>query len=361
MILSFDAERVYHHVGIQIMQNLESELKQWVGTQLEAHDFLFSPLQGDASFRTYYRVQHENHSYIAMLAPPAKERTDAFVAIAKAWKRYDLQVPEVLAWHQQQGFVLLSDFGDTLLLDKLSEESVNEFYLHAMQNICALQSTTITDFAIPPYNEDYVRLELSFFQDWFLAKLLGFEITEEIKQLYEETTQHVVSYFIHQPQVVVHRDFHSRNLMVLQNGTLGLIDFQDAMTGPITYDLVSLLKDCYITWPKQDIHRWVEFFFGLLKKEKKIPAIDFQHFLKWFDWVGLQRHLKVLGIFSRLKLRDNKSQYLQHMPRIMNYVLEVTGSYPELSNFHHFMQTDVVPQMHKNLSQQLNAGAQKVA
>lgn len=361
MILSFDAERVYHHVGFQIMQNLESELKQWVGAQLETHHFLFAPLQGDASFRTYYRVQHGNNSYIAMLAPPAKERTDAFVAIAKAWKGYDLQVPEVLAWHQEHGFVLLSDFGDTLLLDRLSIESVDEFYLQAMKNICALQSTTILDFAIPPYNEDYVRLELSLFQDWFLAKLLGFEITEEIKQLYEETTQQVVSYFIQQPQVVVHRDFHSRNLMVLQNGTLGLIDFQDAMTGPITYDLVSLLKDCYITWPKQDVHRWVAFFFELLKKEKKAPAIDFQQFLKWFDWVGLQRHLKVLGIFSRLKLRDNKSQYLQHMPRIMNYVLEVTGIYPQLSNFHHFLQADVVPQMNTSLLQQLNAGTQKVA
>jgi hypothetical protein len=360
MILSFDANRVYHHVGFQEMQNLESELKQWVGTTLGTQDFHFAPLQGDASFRTYYRVKHADESYIAMLAPPAKERTDAFVAIAQAWKQHDLCVPEVLAWHQQQGFVLLSDFGDTLLLDILNQESVDHFYKQAMQNIVALQHTTVPDFIIPPYNEEYVRLELGLFQEWFLSKLLDLELTQEIIHLYEKTMQKIIANFIHQPQVVVHRDFHSRNLMVLQNGTLGLIDFQDAMIGPITYDLVSLLKDCYITWPIHDVNRWVKYFFDLLVNEKKISPMDFSHFVKWFDWVGLQRHLKVLGIFSRLKLRDNKPHYLQHMSRILQYVVQVTSLYPELSEFHHFLQTNVAPVMHECVQQHLS-GTQKVA
>ncbi len=333
------------------MQNGEMELKQWISATLGSQDYSFAPLPGDASFRTYFRVRHEDKNYIVMLAPPTKERTDAFVAIGKAWHQHGIQVPHILAWEQTQGFVLLSDFGDRLLLDILAEETADAFYHHAMQSIVQLQSATVSGYALPPYNEAFVRLELGYFTEWFLEKFLGLIPQAEEAKILMDAFNRIVANFTSQPQVIVHRDYHSRNLMVLENETLGIIDFQDAMEGPITYDLVSLLKDCYITFGAYKVNHWVEQFYEMLIAHKRIPRGDFQLFLKWFDLVGLQRHIKVLGNFSRLKLRDNKPHYLIHLPRIMNYILEVTKKYPAFTDFHHYMQLKVSPLMFEALAQ----------
>lgn len=326
------------------MQNLGSEFRQWIAFQLGTQDYHFDPLQGDASFRAYSRIKLKDKSYIAMLAPPTQERTDAFVGIANTWKEYGLQVPEVLGWEPQQGFVLLSDFGDTLLLDLLTPDSMENFYQQAMQTIALIQTTSTSTYPLPPFDQSYVYVELGLFREWFLKKWLGFHLENENDML-NEVFKNLSQDFISQPQVAIHRDYHSRNLMVLKDGTLGVIDFQDAMIGPITYDLVSLLKDCYISWPSAQTKRLVNIFFDKHVKHKVDRAIDFQKFLQWFDWVGLQRHIKVLGIFSRLKLRDNKPHYLQHMPRIMHYVLEVTQQYPLFAAFNHYLESKVLPAM----------------
>ncbi len=298
-----------------------------------------------------------------MLAPPAKERTDAFVAIGKAWHQHGLQVPNILAWEKAQGFVLLSDFGDRLLLDILATDTADSFYHRAMQSIVQLQSANMSDYALPLYDENFARLELGYFTEWFLQKFLGLTPQEEEAKILSDASNKVVANFTSQPQVIVHRDYHSRNLMVLENETLGIIDFQDAMVGPITYDLVSLLKDCYISFGAQQVNRWVEQFHEMLIAHKRIPRGDFQLFLKWFDLVGLQRHLKVLGNFTRLKLRDNKPHYLIHLPRIMNYILEVTKKYPEFTDFHHYMHLNVTPLMFEALAQHdiLHSNDAKVA
>ncbi len=320
------------------MQQSDFGFKRWVGNQLNTQDFTLVPLKGDASFRSYYRATTATQTYIVMWAPPPKEQTQPFVNIARGWQQSGLQVPTVWAWEPQQGFVLLSDFGDVLLEEALSLETVDAYYHHAMQILLALQLQT----GLPAFNEAAIRLELSYFQEWFLAKFLKIEMSLEVMEILEPVFNHLFASFTGQPQVAVHRDFHCRNLMVLDTGTLGIIDFQDAVTGPITYDLVSLLKDCYIDWESAKVNHWVKIFYEMCLQEKRIPPIDYAQFLQWFDWVGLQRHLKVLGIFARLHLRDNKPQYLQYLPRIMNYVLQVTQRYPEFYALHQWLQAQVV-------------------
>ncbi len=332
------------------MENSGLDLNQWIAKQLGTQHCDVHPLPGDASFRTYFRAQHNDKSYIVMLAPPAKERTDEFVSIAKAWHQEGLLVPEVLAWEREKGFVLLSDFGDTLLLSRLNAQSVNEYYQDALSAIVHLQNTDPKITGLPLYNADYARMELNYFQEWFIHKLLGLTNSPEEEAVWQTLCKDVLNSFCGQPQVTVHRDFHSRNLMVLPNESLGIIDFQDAMVGPITYDAVSLLKDCYITWPTTDIHRWVGAFYEKLKAQGKLSEVSHKEFIQWFDWVGLQRHIKVLGIFSRLKLRDNKSNYLTHLPRIMRYVLEVTRQYDNFAIFHDYLETKIVPLMYSKLS-----------
>ncbi len=334
------------------MQNSELELKQWLKEHFGSHEYQFTPLPGDASFRTYYRVRWGMNAYIAMLAPPHKECTHEFVSIAKAWHNDGLCVPEIFAWEKEKGFVLLSDFGDTLLLDKLTKENVDAFYIRAMSAIILMQSTNPLSCHLPPYNKEYAYTELSHFQEWFVSRLLGAPFSEEESTVWQQVCKQLLAVFCQQPQVTVHRDFHSRNLMVLPDDALGIIDFQDAMVGPITYDMVSLLKDCYITWPQADVERWISIFYERLKAHQTLVGVSLTEFIQWFDWVGLQRHLKVLGIFSRLKLRDNKSHYLQHMPRIMQYLLEVTHKYENFSAFHDYLQHKIHPLMTTVLKEQ---------
>jgi len=324
------------------MQNIKPEFRQWIANQLGGEAFTLVPLTGDASFRSYYRAATQSQNYIVMLAPPEKERTDAFVAIANAWHAGGICVPEVMGWEPQQGFVLLSDFGDTLLLDKLNPHTADDYYHQAMQMLPQLQRQDGGVYPLPLFDEAHIRLELSYFQDWFLTKLLNIDIPSAIQSMLENVYAQLVICFQAQPQVTVHRDYHSRNLMVLPH-TLGVIDFQDAMLGPITYDIVSLLKDCYIRWDNEQIEQWVRVFHHTLPQT--LLNVDETTFLRWFDWVGLQRHMKVLGIFSRLHLRDNKPRYLDDIPRILNYVLNVTSSYPEWRDFDRWCRLEVLPRL----------------
>ncbi|MGD9591705.1 MAG: aminoglycoside phosphotransferase family protein, partial [Candidatus Berkiella sp.] len=225
------------------MQNSGLDLRQWIAQQLNSQAFEFNPLPGDASFRTYYRVLHQDKSYIVMVAPPLKERTQEFVHIASAWHKEGILVPKVLAWQEENGFVLLSDFGDVLLLSRLNAHNVNGFYQDALSQIVLLQNTNSNLANLPPYDLNYANKEIMLFQEWFITKLLNLENTSQESGMWQLLCKNVLENFCHQPQVTVHRDFHSRNLMVLSDDALGIIDFQDAMVGPITYDAVSLLKD----------------------------------------------------------------------------------------------------------------------
>ncbi|MCS5710115.1 phosphotransferase [Candidatus Berkiella aquae] len=340
---------------------IKSDFKHWIGESLGTTHFQITALKGDASFRTYYRIQAADKTYIAMLAPPEKEKTDEFVAIARYWESQGLCVPQILAWQQQAGFVLLSDFGDVLLLDTLNEQTVDMSYSLAMQSLLPLQMARPTDYRLPSFGATHVRQELSLFDEWFLGTLLNVVPTENEQQLLENTYHQLIQVVTEQPQVVIHRDYHSRNIMVLPNHHLGIIDFQDAMIGPITYDLVSLLKDCYIAWPLTRVHHWAHDFYNMLHKQKRIKDVSAEQFIEWFDCVGLQRHLKVLGIFSRLKFRDNKASYLHDIPRIMDYVLAITEQYSFLTEFDSWLKQSVLPILMPTLTKYTLSSQSQVA
>lgn len=312
-------------------------LQSWATQTLNNPSIEFTPLAGDASFRRYFRVKAANQTLIAMDAPPDKENIQPFIAIANAFANQGVQVPEIVASDLQQGFMLLSDFGDHLYLNLLNADNANMLYEKALNALSRIQTCEqkIPHWPLPYFDEAFIRMELERFPQWFLIKHLNIEITQPVEQLLEDTFKVLIQNALEQPQLCVHRDYHSRNLMALDNGKVGVLDFQDAIWGPITYDLVSLLRDCYIAWPHEQVEKWVLFYY----QQNNLHKYSEEQFIRWFDLMGIQRHLKVLGVFARLCYRDNKPNYLNDFPRIMNYLLEVCDKYSELKLFKEFLQT----------------------
>lgn len=308
-------------------QRLE-QLKTWLNDN-SIHYQSIAPASADASFRRYFRITDENSSLIIMDAPPEKEDCSAFIHIAKLLSDFGLNVPKILLQDLEQGFLLLNDLGDTVFLSELNNNRVDEMYLAAMNSLLQLQKNETPD--LPAYDETLLRNELNLFPDWYLEKQLNLKVSQEQKDILQQSFDILIKNALEQPQVCVHRDYHSRNLMVNKNNPEepGIIDFQDAVIGAVTYDLVSLLKDCYINWPREKVEAWVKYFHAEAEALGIIDKVDFELFLRWFDLMGLQRHLKVAGIFSRLKYRDGKTGYLKDIPRTMDYVFDVLERYPE--------------------------------
>lgn len=327
------------------MQTIMPVFKQWIMCELKTAECQITPLQGDASSRRYFRVTSSaGETCIAMLAPSPTEKTDQFVKIAQHWQHCGLRVPKIMSCDLNQGFVLLSDFGDELLLNVLNPNDAARaagYYREAMRQVIALQKSPLADLELGIFDEAHIDREWDHFERWFLGGLLNLQSTPREAALLEQTKRQLSAIILALPRVTVHRDYHSRNLMVTPSG-LGLIDFQDAIQGPITYDLASLLKDCYIHWPRESVLEWATEFYHQAVDEKLLFC-TVEEFIQGFEWTGLKRHLRVLGIFSRLHLRDNKSQYLSEIPRIMNYILEVTGQYPALKGFDDWLHQSVLP------------------
>jgi len=298
------------------------------------------PASSDASFRRYFRVKTPEGQFIVMDAPPTKENIEPFIRIANLLTQSDVNVPAIFQQNLTDGFLLLEDFGSQCFLDRLSANNADDLYQTAFDSLFKLQTQTpLQNCGLPSYNEPLLRRELAIFNDWFLDQSLGITIPEQIWDTVQAT---LVESALEQPVICVHRDYHSRNLMVLDSDSPGVIDFQDAVIGPITYDLVSLLRDCYIAWPEQQVNQWMTQYFEQLRQSDLINC-DLTQFKRWFDLMGLQRHLKAIGIFSRLHLRDSKSGYLNDIPRTLNYVAMVCAAYSELSEFNDFLQAEVLP------------------
>lgn len=293
-----------------------------------------APVSGDASFRRYFRFRADDTSLIAVDAPPALENNQPFVDATQLLLKNKLPVPEIYHVSMEHGFFVIQDFGDQLLLDCLNEKSADALYKIAMHLLLEMQK--ICPQTLPPYGSELLQREMGLFSDWYLAKHKGLAIDDATLAILSSTYSLLESNALEQPQVFVHRDYHSRNLMVLDADTLGIIDFQDAVHGPITYDLVSLFRDCYIAWPQEKIDQWVAEFYSRLPKPQEFNE---QRFRRWFDLMGIQRHLKATGIFCRLNYRDGKPAYINDIPRTLNYVLQVSSQYDELKPFHSFMQT----------------------
>jgi aminoglycoside/choline kinase family phosphotransferase len=315
-------------------QRLE-QLRHWLQQVAGFGEFSLVPASADASFRRYFRVQHAGGTAIAVDAPPEQEDSRPFVVVARALHEIGLNVPVIQAADLDLGFLLVSDLGSTLYLDVLDETSVERLYGDALGALLVLQAHgPLADTALPPYDRDRLLAELGLFPEWFLDRHLGRSPTEAEHAVIDAAFELLIASALEQPQVTVHRDYHSRNLMRVDLNNPGILDFQDAVVGPVTYDLVSLLRDCYIRWPRQRVESWALGYHELALQSGVLRERDEARFLRWFDLMGLQRHLKVLGIFARLWHRDGKPGYLADLPRVLEYAVEVTASYPELAGLH---------------------------
>ncbi|MGC1181523.1 aminoglycoside phosphotransferase family protein [Legionella sp.] len=321
------------------MHERENALEEWLVQTIKQHDIVITPLAGDASFRRYFRVHYSGLTSVVMDAPPDKEDLNSFIHVAQTLEHADVYTPKILAANLQQGFLLLSDLGDKLLLNSLHTETANNYYQQAINTLLKIQSCTINDPMLASFDHAFTMKEMTLCSEWFLKTYLALDLTHEETTLLHQTMEWIAAEITQQPLTFIHRDYHSRNLMLINDERkLGVIDFQDAMHGPITYDLVSLLKDCYISWPRTKVLEWVEFFYIQSALANNYSLAEF---IRAFDLCGLQRHLKVLGIFSRLHLRDNKSVYLKSLPVTLKYVLECTEIYEELHPLFHFLQMRV--------------------
>ena len=336
-------------LGNEVNDERLSQLVVWLKTIFKQDELDISVASADASFRRYFRILTPDHadakSWVVMDAPPDKEDCKPFIYVCNAFLSMEVNVPKIYAKDLTQGFLVLSDFGSTCFLDKLNEQNVDSLYGDAMATLLHLQThTKPKDVSFPPYDDALLMREMQLFPDWFLKKHMSIHVSSEIEKILNKTFRQLSDNTLSQPVVWVHRDFHSRNLMLLEKNNPGVIDFQDAVEGPITYDLVSLLRDCYIDWDVNRVENWVKKYWTKLQALDVCTDVAFDDFLKWFDWMGVQRHLKAIGIFSRLNYRDGKSGYLADIPRTLNYVVQVSKKYPELQAFHDFVSTLETPE-----------------
>ncbi|MEI6353387.1 MAG: phosphotransferase [Methylococcus sp.] len=326
-------------------------MMQWLETDLGLAIKTIQPASTDASFRRYFRAEIGHQSYIVMDAPPPEEDVRPFIRIQGFLAQAGLKTPAIEASHPDQGFLLLGDLGQVSFLDALDEDSVDLLYESAMKSLLALTTrASILESGLPPYDEALLRRELDLFPTWCLKDFLGLEMSLNDQNILSRTFDALVQSALDQPRVVVHRDFHSRNLMMPPEEGPGVLDFQDAVVGPITYDLVSLLRDCYIEWAPQRVDAWVKGYHASLLSHPLMREIDLPLFMRWFDLMGMQRHLKAAGIFCRLKIRDQKPSYLQDLPRTLGYVVSVGQRYPEFNPFIHLMTDRVLPPIQGKIS-----------
>ncbi|GLS82388.1 cell wall phosphotransferase [Paraferrimonas haliotis] len=323
------------------MDSRAHALTQWLATFFEAEPVL-TLISGDASFRRYFRFQANGSSWIAVDAPVLYEDCRWFGEVAQAYQAQGLKVPQVLQLDEQQGFMWLSDLGDELLSQSLTGDNVGERYraalklLHPIRGVNAINGTPL-----PSYDDAMLSFELSIFKEWLVEKTLAIELNNTQQQMLHDTFTKLTEMALEQPQVGVHRDYHSRNLMCVED-ELAVIDFQGCVNGPITYDLVSLLRDCYVRWPNDLVTTLLQEQYQQLVCDGLV-TVSWPEFERWFDWMGLQRHIKAAGIFCRLNLRDNKAGYLKDVPLTLTYLVDISAKYPEFAAFHEWLTSSVVP------------------
>lgn len=316
----------------------QEALQQWLIKETQEDHLKVIGMPGDASFRRYFRIEWQGQTFVVMDAPPP-ENCASFVMIAKLLRQAGLHTPDVLAMDLNRGFLLLSDFGDDTYLRILIASNADSLYTRACDALAQLQQCRSD--AIPLFSSALMWQEWELHHTWFIQKWLQLDSTPYDTKL-NDVYAHLVSVATQQPQVFMHRDYHSGNLMKLANHEVGILDFQDAFIGPITYDLVSLLRDCYIDWPQEKINHWVHHYYLQLTRNHNLN-VDLETFHYWFDLMGVQRHLKALMTFSRKALRDHQPAYLSFVPRTLNYIITVSGLYPILSDLNEFMVNEVAP------------------
>lgn len=348
-------------------------LTQWAAEQLQQPLEELSVVSGDASFRRYFRLpcnlqKHQVRlngqsltSVVAVDSPPDKEPIEAFVKVSELLAKAGLSVPQVLHADHQQGFMLLSDLGDALYLPALNDLSADELYHAAIDALIDLQLGCLNrQSELPPYDKAQLHREMELFREWFLQQHLQMPLEAADHQLLDQWFDCLSGSALSQPQVAVHRDYHSRNLMILPQHSPGIIDYQDAVEGAVTYDLVSLLKDCYIRWPRDRQLQWLAYYQSQLEqkslqhKETQSKSIELADAVKTrdlvqdFDWMGMQRHIKVAGIFCRLYHRDGKAGYLADIPLTLGYIVEALQQYPEFEQYLNWFESRLKPYLEQH-------------
>jgi len=316
------------------------ELRAWLSGIESVADTEPVPASFDASFRRYFRVHKGRESFIAMDAPPDREDCRPFIRVAGYLESMGLNAPRVIEADLDAGFLLLTDLGTTAYLGELQSkpDRAGTLYADALQALNRMQSRGAAfQGHLPPYDEALLRFELSLFHDWLCGRHLGLHFDADDEKRWQAICDLLVANALDQPQVFVHRDYHSRNLMVTARDNPGILDFQDAVEGPLTYDLVSLVKDCYISWPRERVDEWIRGYHAG-SDIAATSGIDFEQFRRHFELMGVQRHLKASGIFARLNHRDGKPGYLADVPRTLRYIVALGPRYPELA----FLQSLIV-------------------
>lgn len=309
-----------------------SQLKEWLASApTKVLPESIRPASSDASFRRYFRVDApDGATYIAMDAPPPNEDVRPFIHVAEVFGQTGVSVPKVLAQDVERGFLLLSDLGTTTYLHQLNQDSAHKLYIDAIDALVLIQTQSKPE-VLPEYDRALLQRELMLFPDWYVNKHLGVTLSDSQSETLHKIFETLLANNLAQPQVYVHRDYHSRNLMILPKGNPGILDFQDAVYGPITYDLVSLLRDAYVQWDEEMVLDWAIRYWERAKRAGLPVNPDIDAFYRDFEFMGLQRHLKVLGIFARLYHRDGKDGYLKDMPLVMEYTRKAAGRYKALS------------------------------
>jgi len=306
----------------------QQQIIEWLNSLFPEEIFTIAPASADASFRRYFRASFPDKSLIIMDAPPQHEDCKPFLHVGKLFEAADVNVPRIYAQDLSQGFLLLSDLGNSTYLQALNKESAPSLYAAATDTLIKIQLAS-REKELPLYDEALLRRELTLFPEWYIAKHLGVTLTKKQSDDLERSFQRILANNLAQPRVYVHRDYHSRNLMVCKRNP-GVLDFQDAVFGPITYDLASLFKDAYIQWQEEEIMDWLIRYWEKARKANLPVREDFGEFYRDYELMAVQRHLKVLGIFARLYHRDGKDGYLKDMPLVMHYLRKACERYIDL-------------------------------
>ena len=310
--------------------NRRHALERWLSAELRGARFSLTPASEDASFRRYFRATlDDGRSYVAMDAPPEKEDCRPFVHVANLLREAGVHAPQLHAQDLSQGFLLLTDLGTRTYLQELNEDNAAPLFGDATDALVRWQLAT-RPAQLPPYDEALLRREMQLFPDWYVSRHLGVELSNTQSGLLEQVFALLVKSALAQPKVYVHRDYMPRNLM-LSDPNPGVLDFQDAVTGPITYDMVSLMRDAFLSWKDEQVLDWTVRYWEKARQARLPVEADFGEFWRAFEWMGLQRHLKVLGIFARINYRDGKPKYLEDTPRFIRYARDVAKRYTALA------------------------------
>lgn len=305
-----------------------AEARHWALSQLQLDDARFEPASADASFRRYFRMSAGGQSWVLMDAPPERENCQPFIHIAGLMERAGLNAPRIHAQDLARGYLLLSDLGTQTFLHVITEANADELFAAAIDALIVWQRSSHAG-VLPEYDAALLRRELALFPDWYVARHLQCELTAPQQRSLEAVNDHLVSRALAQSQVFVHRDYMPRNLMI-STPNPGVLDFQDAVYGPISYDVISLFKDAFLSWPEARIQTWLRQYWEKARQAGLPVPADYAAFQTDIDWMGMQRHLKVIGIFARIHYRDGKAHYLQDVPRFIRYVRDVAARYEEL-------------------------------